>query len=109
MHPYRSLAIVFAFLAVTNQAGAQTPSVESRWDAFHADPVKAMKQIPPKANRKAATNFSANDVRTGSFIQKKNEKILILNFFHNSFGILWNIETSHKTLHPSKNNKNRKP
>ena len=73
MHPYRSFAIVFAFLAVTNQAGAQTPSVESRWDAFHADPVKAMKQIPPKANRKAATNFSANDVRTGSFIQKKNE------------------------------------
>lgn len=76
MHPNRSLAIVFAFLALTAQADnalAQSPSVESRWDAFQADPVKAMKQLPPKANRKAATNFSATDVRTGAFIQKKNE------------------------------------
>ena len=68
-----AIALAAAFAAT---AEAQTP-IESRWNAFQSDPPRAMNQIPPKSlkrgkSSKIITIFSTADVKTGSYIKKKN-------------------------------------
>jgi hypothetical protein len=69
-----AVALAAAFAA---QAEAQTP-IESRWNAFQADPIRVMNQIPPKSVKVGKTSklmplFSKADVKTGSYITKKND------------------------------------
>lgn len=69
------LAIALVSFTLSNLEAAT--STKARWDAFQADPVRAMNAIPPKTVRsgqsKAVQIFSSNDAKTGSFIDKKNQ------------------------------------
>lgn len=71
-----AIALAAAFAATAHANPKQpAPSIEARWAEFHADPVKFMNQVPHKKTsgpRKALPSFSAADIKTGKFVEKKN-------------------------------------
>ncbi|MBN8540649.1 MAG: hypothetical protein J0L82_09705 [Deltaproteobacteria bacterium] len=76
-----AMALAAAFAASANaQTPAQTSissaaSTEQRWSEFQTDPVKFMNMLPHKkvsGPRKGLTQFSPADVKSRTFIDKKN-------------------------------------
>lgn len=78
-----AIAAAFAATANANPAApvqkspvaSPATAMEQRWSEFQADPVKFMNMLPHKKTsgpRKGLTQFSAADIKTGAFIDKKN-------------------------------------
>ncbi len=70
-----AVALAAAVAATSHASTAiDTDSVEIRWAQFHSDPVRFMNQLPHKKTsgpRRALVMFSADDIQSGKFVEKK--------------------------------------